>query len=210
MIKKITKQKSKKFALSVLDFLKGLLIAALTSGAMILQQVLDSGNLDTVNWKAVLMAAIGGGLSYIVKNFFTDFTKENLNIFKLVNETVEFATQSVQDSFYKAMNAEADLPSAVRGANYQARAEAEYAASLANISLTNAIAQGSLMQGLGSGLSLSAAASGARYAAQAARSYNITINAGAIASQDEFTTLLQDTVQKINRDGDPLFVAGTL
>jgi hypothetical protein len=40
--------------------------------------------------------------------------------------------------------------------------------------------------------------------------YNININAGAIASQDEFTTLLQDTIQKINRDGDPLVVAGTL
>jgi hypothetical protein len=66
------------------------------------------------------------------------------------------------------------------------------------------------MQGLGSGLTLSDAASGARYAAQAARAYNITINAGAIASQDEFTTLLQDTIQKINRDGDPLLVAGTL
>ena len=74
-MKNITKQKSKKFALSVLDFLKGLLIAALTSGAMILQQGLDAGNLDTVNWKTVLMAAVGGGLSYIIKNFFTDFTK---------------------------------------------------------------------------------------------------------------------------------------
>jgi hypothetical protein len=154
---------------------------------------------------------IGGGAPvYTIPKNTTDFTKNNPDIFKLVNETVEFATQSVQDSFYKAMNAGADLPSAVRGANYQARAEAEYAASLANISLTNAIAQGSLMQGLGSGLSLSDAASGARYAAQAARSYNININAGAIASQDEFTTLLQDTIQKINRDGDPLTTAGIL
>jgi hypothetical protein len=66
------------------------------------------------------------------------------------------------------------------------------------------------MQGLSSGLSLSEAASGARYAAQAARAYNITINAGAIASQDEFTTLLQDTIQKLNRGGDPLTVAGIL
>jgi hypothetical protein len=40
--------------------------------------------------------------------------------------------------------------------------------------------------------------------------YNININAGAIASQDEFTTLLQDTIQKINRDGDPLTTAGIL
>lgn len=40
------------------------------------------------------------------------------------------------------------------------------------------------------------------------RDYNITINAGAIASQDEFTVLLQDTIQKINRNGDPLTTAG--
>ena len=42
------------------------------------------------------------------------------------------------------------------------------------------------------------------------RDYNITINAGAIASQDEFTALLQDTIQKINRNGDPLTTAGII
>jgi hypothetical protein len=76
------------------------------------------------------------------------------------------------------MNAGATLPGAVRGANYQAQAEAQYAASLAKISLSDPTAQGSLMQGLASGLSLSAASSGARYAAQAAAQYDITINAG--------------------------------
>lgn len=39
-------------------------------------------------------------------------------------------------------------------------------------------------------------------------SYSVTVNAGAIASQDEFTALLQDTIQRINRNGDPLFTAG--
>jgi hypothetical protein len=185
------------------------------------QKAADDARLKALQEYAAALKKVGTGADigtggdsgapvYTIPKNTTDFTKNNPDIFKLVNETVEFATQSVQDSFYKAMNAGADLPSAVRGANYQARAEQEYAASLAKISLTNAVAQGSLMQGLGSGLSLSDAASGARYAAQAARSYNITINAGAIASQDEFTTLLQDTVQKINRDGDPLFVAGIL
>ena len=38
--------------------------------------------------------------------------------------------------------------------------------------------------------------------------FTVTINAGAIASQDEFTMLLQDTIQKINRNGDPLTTAG--
>jgi len=39
--------------------------------------------------------------------------------------------------------------------------------------------------------------------------YTITINAGAIASQDEFSALLQETIQGLNRKGDPLFTAGT-
>jgi hypothetical protein len=101
-------------------------------------------------------------------------------------------------------------PAQISGIRYAAQAQDAYEKSLSQISLTNAVAQGSLMQGLGSGLTLSDAASGARYAAQAARAYNITINAGAIASQDEFSTLLQDTIQKINRDGDPLTTAGIL
>jgi hypothetical protein len=101
-------------------------------------------------------------------------------------------------------------PSQISGLRYMAQAQDAYEKSLSQISLTDGIAQGSLMQGLSSGLSLSEAASGARYAAQAARAYNITINAGAIASQDEFTTLLQDTIQKLNRGGDPLTVAGIL
>lgn len=39
--------------------------------------------------------------------------------------------------------------------------------------------------------------------------FTVTINAGAIASQDEFTALLQDAIQRINRNGDPLTTAGT-
>jgi hypothetical protein len=75
---------------------------------------------------------------------------------------------------------------------------------------TETLAQSSFLAGLSGGAGVAGAASGARYAAQAAAMYNITINAGAIASQDEFTSLLQETIQKINRDGDPLFVAGTI
>jgi hypothetical protein len=181
------------------------------------QKAADDARLKALQEYAAALGKVGatspgsGDSSvYTIPKNTTDFTTANPDIYKLVSGVVNLTNKSVNDQFYKAVNDISDLPSAVRGANYQARAEQEYAASLAKISLTNAVAQGSLMQGLGSGLSLSDAASGARYAAQAARSYNITINAGAIASQDEFTTLLQDTVQKINRDGDPLFVAGTL
>jgi hypothetical protein len=40
--------------------------------------------------------------------------------------------------------------------------------------------------------------------------YAITINTGVIAQPDEFATLLQDTIQRLNRGGDPLTTAGIL
>ena len=43
-----------------------------------------------------------------------------------------------------------------------------------------------------------------------AQTYNININAGAIAAQDEFAGLIQDTIQRLNRGGDPLTTAGVL
>ena len=42
------------------------------------------------------------------------------------------------------------------------------------------------------------------------QTYNININAGVIAQQDEFTTIIQDTIQRLNRGGDPLTTAGIL
>lgn len=43
-----------------------------------------------------------------------------------------------------------------------------------------------------------------------ANQYDITINAGVIASQDEFVGLVQNTIQNLNRSGDPLTTAGAL
>jgi hypothetical protein len=101
-------------------------------------------------------------------------------------------------------------PAQISGIRYAAQAQDAYEKSLSQISLTDAIAQGSLMQGLSSGLSLAAASSGARYAAQAAATYNLNFTAGVIAQPDEFATLVQDTIQKLNRGGDPLTTAGIL
>ena len=151
----------------------------------------------------------GGAPVYTIPKNTTDFTVNNPAISKLVEDVV-FASASVTDQFFKALVDGADISSAVRGANYQARAEAEYAASLAKISLTDAIAQGSFTQGRDAGLSVAAAASGARYAAQAAATYNLNFTTGVISQPDEFAVLLQDTIQKINRGGDPLTVAGIL
>jgi hypothetical protein len=48
------------------------------------------------------------------------------------------------------------------------------------------------------------------YGAGYPATYNININAGVIAQQDEFTTIVQDTIQRLNRGGDPLTTAGIL
>lgn len=101
-------------------------------------------------------------------------------------------------------------PSQISGLRYAAQAQAAYEASLSKISLTDQVAQGSLTQGLSAGLSLAAATSGARYAAQAAATYNLNFSTGVIAQPDEFVGLIQDTIQKINRGGDPLTTAGAL
>jgi len=127
-------------------------------------------------------AGTDGASVYTIPKGTTDFTKSNPDIVKLVDKTVEFASKSVQDSFYNAMNAYADLPSAVRGANYQARAEQEYAAFLSQINLEG-IAGQSLTSGMAQGLPLASALSGARYAAQAnaasgGQGYVININTG--------------------------------
>ena len=142
-----------------------------------------TGTTPTAAEKAAAAAAgaTDGAAVYTIPKNTTDFTKENPTIFKLVNETVAFASKSVQDSFYDAMNAGATLPGAVRGANYEARAEQEYAAFLSQINLEG-IAGQSLTSGMAQGLPLSNALSGSRYAAQGAASYGagatIVVNTG--------------------------------
>ena len=142
-----------------------------------------TGTTPTAAEKAAAAAAgaTDGAAVYTIPKNTTDFTKENPTIFKLVNETVAFASKSVQDSFYDAMNEGATLPGAVLGANYQARAEQEYAAFLSQINMSG-IAGQSLTSGMAQGLPLSNALSGSRYAAQAAASYGagatIVVNTG--------------------------------
>jgi hypothetical protein len=41
-------------------------------------------------------------------------------------------------------------------------------------------------------------------------SYNISITTGVIAQPEEFSGLIQDTIQRLNRGGDPLTTAGAL
>jgi hypothetical protein len=120
-----------------------------------------------------------GAPVYTIPKGTTDFTIDNENIRKLVDGV--FEANSVNSKLVASLNAGADLPSAVRGANYQARAEQEYAAFLSQINM-GGIAGQSLTSGMAQGLPLSNALSGSRYAAQAAASYGagatIVVNTG--------------------------------
>jgi hypothetical protein len=88
------------------------------------------------------------------------------------------------------------------------------AAVASAVSLTSGLAQSSFSMGVGAGLSTSAAISGARYAAQAAASmgggYVVNIYANTIANPDELSGLIQDTVIRLNKQGDYLTNAGAL
>ena len=59
------------FSLQTKDFLKGLLIAVLSSVFAILLQMLNNG-FDGINLKQLALVAITSGLSYLLKNYLTD------------------------------------------------------------------------------------------------------------------------------------------
>lgn len=52
------------------DILKGLLMAVLAPVIVIIEQSVTSGVL-TFDWKTIGLAALGGGVGYLIKNFFT-------------------------------------------------------------------------------------------------------------------------------------------
>ena len=61
-------------SLGAKDILKGLLMSVLTPVVVLVQQSIEAGNL-VFDWKSLLIAGVGGGLAYLIKNF---FTKPNL------------------------------------------------------------------------------------------------------------------------------------
>lgn len=62
------------FKLNLRDFLKGALMAILVPVLYIIQTSLDAGVL-TFNWKQIVIAAVAGFVSYLIKNLFTDDVK---------------------------------------------------------------------------------------------------------------------------------------
>lgn len=65
--------KSTLFSANTKDVLRGLIIAVLTPVFVIIQQSITAGSL-VFDWKSIAIAAIGGFLAYLTKNFFTDST----------------------------------------------------------------------------------------------------------------------------------------
>jgi hypothetical protein len=65
---------SSKFSLNVKDFLKGLLVSIGTAALVVIQTSIDAGSFN-FDWKQVSIAAVGAGVAYLIKNFFTPAQK---------------------------------------------------------------------------------------------------------------------------------------
>jgi len=98
----------------------------------------------------------------------------------------------------------------ISGLRYAAQGRFQMDQLINAVSLTDPIAQGSFTQGIEGDLSIASAIAGARYAAQAANMYNVTVNAGVVGSEETIVTAVQEAILTLNRRGDSLAVAGTL
>jgi len=65
------------FTLNTKDFIKGLLVAVLTSVITIVYQTIQTGSL-TFDWKAIGTMALTSALGYIMKNLLTNSTGQFL------------------------------------------------------------------------------------------------------------------------------------
>ena len=61
------------FTLNTNDFIKGLIMAVLSSVITVVYQTVESGSL-VFDWKAIGTIALTSGLAYIMKNLFTNST----------------------------------------------------------------------------------------------------------------------------------------
>lgn len=79
--------KSTLYSVNWRDVIKGLVVAILTPVFVIIQQSITAGSL-VFDWKAIAIAAVGGLLAYLTKNFFTDTTKAAVQTLEKQNVTV--------------------------------------------------------------------------------------------------------------------------
>lgn len=63
-------QPSKQFSINWLDAGKGLIIAVGSPVLVAVERIIDAGKMD-FSWKSLAMIGIGGGVTYLLKNFFS-------------------------------------------------------------------------------------------------------------------------------------------
>ena len=61
---------SKQFTINISDILRGLIMAVIIPVLTIIMNSINQGSL-TFNWTQITIAAIGGLIGYLIKNFFT-------------------------------------------------------------------------------------------------------------------------------------------
>lgn len=86
---------SKKFTLQWRDAARGLIMAALTSALVVVQQSIEAGQLD-FNWQSIAMAAVGGGVAYLLKNWLIEPPKTI--VVSDTNTKAENATETIKDA----------------------------------------------------------------------------------------------------------------
>jgi hypothetical protein len=62
--------KSRLWSLQLSDWWKGLIVAVLTAPLTIIYQSISAGSL-VLDWKAILLAGLAGGIAYLMKNIAT-------------------------------------------------------------------------------------------------------------------------------------------
>jgi hypothetical protein len=63
-------EQSKLYSINWRDALRGLIIAVGSPVLVAAERIIDAGKMD-FSWKSLVMIGIGGGITYLVKNFFT-------------------------------------------------------------------------------------------------------------------------------------------
>jgi hypothetical protein len=70
------------FSLNLNDFWKGLIVTVLMAVLTTTYEVIGAGSL-AINWQSVLIAGLGAGIAYLIKNLGTDSTGKFLGSIQL-------------------------------------------------------------------------------------------------------------------------------
>lgn len=92
-----------RYSLRKRDFIRGLLMAVGVPALLIIQQSIAAGEM-TFNWQQIWMAAVGGGLTYLLKNFFTDDVQSAKKVLTEAKKEGNAASQDVRFTQASAPN----------------------------------------------------------------------------------------------------------